>query len=485
MKMLKLLPEILNDAYFIWEHTIPADLKYDVIFDSYSGVNHESTGGQIITGDNLATAKTLYAGICAETITPIKLIYMDPPFFTKTAYVNMVKLDTGTEKEVSVPLEAFSDNWKPTRNLGSGASNADNTGAGIENSHEKSESEDAEFTRYLTMLSSRIIAAREMLSEDGSLWIHLDHHAAHYIKVIADEIFGSPEHMLNEVIWQYKSGGSTKKRFARKHDTLLFYAKNPKEHYFSMLQEKSYNRGKKPYRFKGVKEYRDEEGWYTQVNMRDVWKIDMVGRTSRERTGYATQKPEALLERVVTSCSEKGDYCMDMFAGSGTLASVAEKNSRKWISIDSSPIAALHTERRMTSQGSSFDILSDVPEDSNLVEFGVDVRFEDTADDRKKLLCVKLTSYSFRDRKGESPIRLDKKFNDTISDAVEVNLAQIIGSLAIDINFKECFKASAVAYSTDKIEMLIKSEAADEIVKNPESLAIRVVDIFGNSFLRR
>jgi DNA modification methylase len=159
---------------------------------------------------------------------------------------------------------------------------------------------------------------------------------------MADIIFGGDDHLINEVIWFYKSGGSSTKRFANKHDTLLFYAKNKKKYKFFPQEEKSYNRGLKPYRFKGVKEYRDDHGWYTIVNMKDVWEIPMVGRTASERTGYATQKPEALLERIILSCTEKGDVCMDPFGGSGTLAAVSRRLGRHWINIDNN-IEAIET----------------------------------------------------------------------------------------------------------------------------------------------
>ena len=124
---------------------------------------------------------------------------------------------------------------------------------------------------------------RDLLSDTGCLWVHLDWHAVHYVKVILDQIFGE-KNFINEIIWTYKSGGANKRNFARKHDTLLFYSKTD-NYIFNPQTEKSYNRGLRPYRFKGVEEYEDETGWYTIVNMKDVWSIDMVGRTSSERTG--------------------------------------------------------------------------------------------------------------------------------------------------------------------------------------------------------
>jgi adenine specific DNA methylase Mod len=200
---------------------------------------------------------------------------------------------------------------------------------------------------YLRMLAVRLFLMKELLSEDGCLWVHLDWHSVHYVKVLLDEIFGE-KNFINEVIWNYKSGGVSKNYFARKHDTLLFYAKSPK-YYFKAQQEKSYNRDFKPYRFKGVAEYRDEIGWYTMVNMKDVWQINMVGRTSAERTGYATQKPEQLIDRILESCTREGDLCADFFGGSGTLAAAADRMGRKWISCDIGDLSAINSHKRLVS----------------------------------------------------------------------------------------------------------------------------------------
>jgi DNA modification methylase len=268
--------------------------------------------GAFYLGDNLRVMASLANEIRAGRRKPASLVYMDPPYFSNKEYTARVRVETkcGT---AFAQLPAFSDTWKDEKALGIDA--------------------------YLRMLALRLVAAHELLADDGCLWLHLDRRAVHYAKVICDEIFNGPEHLINEVVWMYKSGGASKRRFANKHDTLLYYAKNKKRYKFFPLEEKSYNRGLKPYRFKGVREYRDDMGWYTIVNMKDVWEIPMVGRTAGERTGYATQKPEALLERIVRSCTEAGDLCLDPFCGSGTLAAVCEKHCRRWICIDESPLA--------------------------------------------------------------------------------------------------------------------------------------------------
>ena len=247
----------------------------------------------------------------------VGLIYIDPPFFSRADYGAEIKLHAGKDTKIpAMKQKAYHDTW--------------------ENGMEE----------YLRMLTPRLLLMRELLSEKGGIWVHLDWHAVHYVKILMDEIF-QEKNFVNEIIWQYKSGGVSKRTFAKKHDTLLFYAKSPK-YFFAAQQEKSYNREFKPYRFKGVKEYKDELGWYTMVNRKDVWSIDMVGRTSSERTGYVTQKPEALINRILESCTAEGDLCADFFGGSGTMAAAAEKMGRKWITCDSGRLATINTHKRLT-----------------------------------------------------------------------------------------------------------------------------------------
>lgn len=263
----------------------------------------------------------------------LQLIYTDPPFFSSGKYKASIRLESdvlGASKLMK--LEAYDDMWR----------------CGMK--------------EYLTMLTARLFAMRELLSDTGCMWMHLDWHSVYYVKVIMDQIFGE-SNFINEVIWTYKSGGSSKRSFSKKHDTLLVYGKG-KNYKFRPLTEKSYNRGMKPYRFKGVEEFCDDKGWYTLVNMKDVWSIDMVGRTSAERTGYATQKPEKLMERIIASCTDEGDLCADFFAGSGTLGAVCEKNGRRWLMCDEGGLAVADQIQRLGSLGSSFYVVKDGAADS-------------------------------------------------------------------------------------------------------------------------
>ena len=168
---------------------------------------------------------------------------------------------------------------------------------------------------YLAYMAIRLMECQRILKSTGSLYLHCDPTMSHHLKLLLDCIFGE-KNFLNEVIWAYRSGGVSKKWFGRKHDILLFYAKKIGKHYFNVSKERSYNRDNKPYRFKGVTEYEDDEGkWYTLASLRDIWDISMLGRTKKERVGYPTQKPLELLERVITaSCPEDG-IVLDAFCG--------------------------------------------------------------------------------------------------------------------------------------------------------------------------
>ena len=280
-------------------------------------------------GDNARFMKYLLdGGDGAESLRGrIRQIYIDPPFFSKASYDAVIKLQS-PEGDTAVRHRAYEDVWKEG------------------------------MADYLKMLGTRLFLMYDLLADEGTIWVHLDWHGVHYVKILLDEIFGE-KNFINEIIWTYKSGGSSKKHFARKHDTILVYSKTDK-YYLSLPKEKSYNRGLKPYKFKGVEEFQDETGWYTMVNMKDVWNIDMVGRTSAERTGYATQKPEALLERILTAGSREGDICADFFCGSGTLGAAAGKLGRRWICCDDGPLAVAAAMKRLSKKGQSMKVIREV-----------------------------------------------------------------------------------------------------------------------------
>ena len=186
---------------------------------------------------------------------------------------------------------------------------------------------------FLCWLGIRLIEMRRVLADDGSIYLHIDHTAHAYAKALMDAIFGQ-RNFRNELVWCYKSGGASPSRyFSRKHDTILWYTIG-RQYCFNPQQEKSYNRDFKPYHFAGVKEYKDNKGWYTLVGMKDYWEIDMVGRTSGERTGFPTQKPLALYERIIHASSNPGDVVLDPFCGCATTPIAAERLGRQWVGMD-------------------------------------------------------------------------------------------------------------------------------------------------------
>ena len=199
-------------------------------------------------------------------------------------------------------------------------------------------------------MAIRLKPMRRVLKNTGSIYLHCDPTASHYLKLIMDAIFGF-QNFLNEIVWCYKSGGASPSRFfSRKHDVIFLYVRNKKEYQFNSQLEKSYNRDFKPYRFKGVNEYKDDVGWYTMVGMKDYWQIDMVGRTSSERLGYPTQKPLELLKRIITASSNEGELVLDPFCGCGTTLHAAEKLKRDWIGIDISQFATGLVRNRLLNK---------------------------------------------------------------------------------------------------------------------------------------
>ena len=252
----------------------------------------------LFKGDNLKALKTIEG--------PIDFVYIDPPFYSQADYGD------------------YKDRWKT-------------------------------LDEYLDFLKERILLIKPLLKDSGLLAVQLDWHAVHYVKVMMDEIFGY-DNFVNEIIWAYKSGGASPRSFARKHDTILLYSKT-KDYYFNPQKEKSYNREGRAYKFKGVTEYEDEHGWYTLVNQKDVLNIDMVGRTAGERTGYATQKPEALLEVLIKSCCPEGGLVADFFAGSGTTGAVAYKNGRDFILCDEQNESIETIKNRLDELGAKYEFL--------------------------------------------------------------------------------------------------------------------------------
>ena len=199
---------------------------------------------------------------------------------------------------------------------------------------------------YMCFMAVRLLAMRRVLKPTGSIYLHCDPTASHYLKAIMDAIFGW-RNFRNEVLWLYKTGGMSKRWFGKKHDNLLFYSKG-KGYTFNPLKEKSYLSHK--YGFSNVVIYEDEHGAYTLVGMRDYWDIPALRGNQPETVGFPTQKPLALYERIIKASSNEGDMVLDPFAGCATTCVAAEKLGRQWVGIDIWDGARDIVERRMRDE---------------------------------------------------------------------------------------------------------------------------------------
>ena len=258
----------------------------------------------------------------------VDLIYADPPFFSNRHYE--VIFHDGAE------IRAFEDRWK----------------GGI--------------YHYIEWRKERCFEMRRILKLTGSLYLHCDWHASHYLKVMLDEIFGY-DRFRNEIIWYYSVGGKSRRYWARKHDTIFFYTKTNKWT-FNADEVKKYGHRKTGVKSFGGKIGRDEQGRLYQDKItksgkvyryyldegkvpEDVWEIQSLQSQSKERLGYPTQKPEALLERIILASSNPGDLVMDPFCGCGTTLAVAQRLGRDWLGIDVSPTACKLMKRRVEQVG--------------------------------------------------------------------------------------------------------------------------------------
>lgn len=254
---------------------------------------------KIFWGDNLQVMSHLLKEFRGK----IDLIYIDPPFASGADY----------KKKIEVKKEkAFTDsNMFEEKQYGDIWTN----------------------DSYLQFMYERLVLMKELLSDTGSIYVHCDYRVCAYLRLILDEIFGK-DCFLNEIIWHYKTGGSTNKYFNRKHDTIFFYAKT-QQYYYNNIKEKAVVDKSKGYN-PNTEQFIDEDGntcvW---VNPRDVWDVQHINMHDQtERVGYPTQKPEKLLEKIIlSSCPEDG-IVFDCFMGSGTTQAVAMKLGRKFIGAD-------------------------------------------------------------------------------------------------------------------------------------------------------
>jgi DNA modification methylase len=198
---------------------------------------------------------------------------------------------------------------------------------------------DDAFADYLGFLEPRVRRARDLLAPHGTLYFHIDYREAHYCKLLLDEVFGR-DAFLNELIWTYDYGAKPRRRWPAKHDTILVYVRTPGAHHFDADAVE-----REPYMAPGLV---SAEKAARGKRPTDVWFHTIVPTNSREKTGYPTQKPEGVLRRIVAASSRPGGWCLDPFAGSGTLGAVCQGLGRRFVLADSNPVAIEVMRERLT-----------------------------------------------------------------------------------------------------------------------------------------
>jgi site-specific DNA-methyltransferase (adenine-specific) len=252
----------------------------------------------VLLGDNLE----LLPGFEDETF---QLVYADPPFNTGRTQRRRTVSSTADPEGDRV---GFAGRRYATRLLG------------------ESSFEDR-YDDYLGFLEPRLRELRRVLAPTGTLYLHLDYREAHYAKVLLDGLFGR-ECFLNEIVWAYDYGARPRRRWPAKHDTILVYVKDPERYWFDAAEVE-----REPYMAPGL--VTAEKAARGKLPT-DVWWHTIVSPTGNEKTGYPTQKPEGVVRRMVQASTRPGDWCLDPFAGSGTLGAVCGELGRRFVLIDAS-----------------------------------------------------------------------------------------------------------------------------------------------------
>jgi len=383
---------------------------------------------RLIEGDNLA----VMAALMPEWRGRIPLIYADPPFMTGKQYAARIGRGEDSRKPAEWLLgDGYDDRW-------------------------------ADPESYLSMMYERLWMMRDLLAEHGTLYVHADWHASHYLRLLLDELLGA-EHLLNEIVWVYHGPSPVRRAFNRKHDTIFAYTKS--DNYIFNAEAV-----RVPYDASTVQTFASSRkaGFGKVPDLargkvpEDWWYFPVVARLHGERTGYPTQKPEALLERIVRASSNEGDWTADFFCGSGTLPVVAERLGRRWLACDASPRAVHTTTKRLLELGTAcapFEVWSTTHERDFAARVKTDLQL------KGQTLHVTL-----RDYQADIPDDLRKRVQ---------SFQDLVDYWEIDPDFRgDVFCSRWQSFRGRERE--IETHAAIEVdSRQREQIAIRIVDVLG------
>ncbi len=317
------------------EYVLPIAKNKNLFTGNYQDINENNWFNRLCYGDNLMVMQALLTGDKSTGLPSMRgkidLIYIDPPYDSKADYRTKITLPSADIdlKPTVVEQFAYADMWK------------DGT------------------VSYLKNLYPRLYLMRELLSEKGSIYIHVDWHVGHYVKILMDEIFGK-DNFVNEIIWYYKNASRGKRKLACSHDNIFWYKKSS-EYIFNLTEILV------PFE-SGMTEWRYNQGGQKNKEMPkgktpdDVFEnpddefennvviLPSLNAMAKERVDYATQKPEALLERIIKASSNENSIVADFYAGSGTTGAVAEKLGRRWIMSDIGKPSNMIIRKRLIDQ---------------------------------------------------------------------------------------------------------------------------------------
>ncbi len=426
------------------------------------GARADGTTSRIITGDNF----DVMAALLQTHRGTIDMIYIDPPFDSRADYhARVIIADPSSPGgNITVAQRAYSDSW------------IDGTRS------------------YLEMLTPRLLLMRELLAESGSIYVHLDWHVGHYAKILLDEIFGR-ERFRNEIVWCYASPGRSSTRLKPCHDTIFLYDKS---------SQPTWNNPQQPLapatlRVNSLQWRGQSHAWERTRQTKDMvdwWPINFQ-TGSAERSGFHTQKPEALLERMIEASTHKGACVADFFGGCGTTAAVAQRLGRSWITCDITPLATLLTRNRLAGLGGDPHSIWELQRPSETsTEAQLDITVRSEIDDVNDIITVTLANYV----PDWQALDLTHTELDTIRSIAEADSLALIDQWAIDTKAThdhapsdEVFRAeweSRRVLKRNRVLQPIERNAALRIPRrqdtdaSKQAITVRVIDVFGNVIVR-